>query len=153
MLPERFRRTVPWRLGDLYLVIGSAIIGIVLIAMARVAVRDQPSLATEVRWMNVAVTGVIVLGTGIVLWLLAGRRAVGDLRRHLLAQLHAAQAAPTSRHPLDSPSTSEFVTAARMTRYHSPGCLLVAGKSTEAVTPAQLDRLHPCGVCIDASAP
>jgi len=161
VIPDRFRRPVPWRLGDLYLLLGLVGLGAVLIGIAGLGAQHKSALADGVPWVNLAVGGVILVGIGAALWVLAGMRANSELRRLVLAELRsytdpdAAAAAP--RLPVDSHNGSEsgaevgtFVTARGMTRYHRPTCVLVAGKTVEHFDSVPADR-RPCDICRSGS--
>ena len=83
-LPDRFQRPVPWRVGDLLALVGTWCAGIVLVLVAWFCSDSATSVDSQVRWLNVGVIGVITLGVGNLLWLITGRRAIGELRRLVL---------------------------------------------------------------------
>jgi hypothetical protein len=105
-------------------------------------------LNRQITWMFVAILGIVVIGAGNFLWLLAGRRAVGARRRTLLEGLEAldadvlASGTDTTRD--DAPI---YLTIAGSTRYHLPSCLLVRGKAASSVDPKKRRGAKPCEMC------
>ena len=142
-MPDRFRRSVPWDVRDLLALYATTFAGVLLVFLAWYEVSASTRLASQVRWTNVGVAGVIVLGAGNLFWLLRGRRAAGQLKRRLL---------PLVAVPEEGPATVaavRLVAGSAMTRFHRSDCPLVAGKSVKAVSEAAHRRAgrQPCGVC------
>ncbi|MDQ2648532.1 MAG: hypothetical protein M3Z03_03130, partial [Actinomycetota bacterium] len=67
----------PWRRTDRHVLLATTGAGAVLVAVSWLGAADATELDTQVRWLNLAVTGVIVLGAGHARWLVRGRRAAG----------------------------------------------------------------------------
>lgn len=147
-LQERFSRPIPWRYGDLLALLGVGIAGLALVGLAFYSSNRTDDLASQVRWVNVGVVGVLLLGVGNLLWLITGRRVVGELRRVVVARVAALASAGTS----DTPAVRDesFVSSRSMTKYHLRSCPLVRGKAVRASSLATHDRRgrRPCGVCL-----
>ena len=105
--------------------------------------------ATEVRfhdtlyWLQGAIVAALVASVANGLWLVAGMRQLRARRRVLI------ETWPRVSSPVATTREPEVVTAERMTTYHRPSCLLVAGKAPRSGTRAALERTHkrPCGMC------
>src|SRR5690606_10065879 len=94
----------------------------------------------------VGILGIVTLGVGNFLWLLAGRRSVGGRRDDLLTVLEGSDALPlASRDP--SPAVDDVVAVAGTARFHRAGCLLVDGKAARAVPQERRGDLRPCEMC------
>ena len=144
-MPDRFRRSLPWELSDLLAVYATTFIGLLLVFLAWFGTSASVRLNSQVRWTNVGVAGVIVLGAGNLFWLLRGKRATGELRRLLLPRVPVHDEAP-----IGAPRAGPLVAGADMTRFHRPDCPLVAGKNVSAAGREAHTRAgrEPCGVCL-----
>jgi hypothetical protein len=101
----------------------------------------------QIDWGIVAVAGAGAVCVAMVLWILAGRRAVAF-------RLHQITAVLDSRTHLPSTETSRsaspsLVATTRMSRYHLPWCPLAARKPVRAADRAEHEAAgrRPCGVC------
>jgi hypothetical protein len=160
MLPERFRRSVPWRVGDLMILYACSAVGLLVIGIAWFGASSSVVVSSQLRWTNVGIGGLIILGAGILAWILAGRRAVGELRRHVTSliplpeQSVATEPAPA---PASTAAGGRLVSAAGMTHYHRPDCIFVAGKAVKKGTERTFRRQKrtPCAGCLreDEGAP
>jgi hypothetical protein len=148
-LPDRFRRPVPWRVGDALALVGTTGAGLLLIVIAWFCADGAASVDSQVRWLNVGVVGLIALGVGNLLWLMTCRRAIGELRRVVLPRI-PIDAAPArgSMEPADR-AADGLVATASMTRFHRPACPFAAGKPVRAATEAAHRRKgrRPCDLC------
>jgi hypothetical protein len=145
------RRTVPWQVGDLLLLYLANVSGLLLIVVAWFEASSAVSQDTQIVWLDIGITGVIVAGAGNLLWLLTGRRAVGELRRALTPALTARFSEPTGETgpAVSTADPGQLVAGADMTRYHRADCPLVAGKEV-ADAPEESHRARgrrPCQVC------
>ena len=146
MTPEP---TSPWRLGDVMSLGASLVIGVAAILVGWLGVSGEAATARQTGWLNVGIGGVVITGIGTAVWLMTGRRAVGERRRRLLPDA-VASASPSDRPaPLQPDVPETLVVIGGMTRYHRSTCELVAGK---AVTPVPRRRprtgsLTPCDMC------
>jgi hypothetical protein len=145
---DRGERRVPWRLGDLYGLYGTTVGGLLLVAIAWYQASGSIDPDAQVGWTNLAVAGLIILGAGNLVWLLTGRRVVGELRRDVIARLPLRPV--TSEHEPVAPSSGALVAQRGMTRYHRPECLFVTGKAATAASEPSHRRAgrRPCEVCL-----
>ena len=131
------------------LVYGMTFVGLLLVFLAWYETSASVRLGSQVRWTNVGVAGVIVLGAGNLLWLLRGKRATGQLRRHVLPLVALDDHTPVEARP-----ASPLVAGPDMTRFHRADCPLVAGKQVRAAARESHVRAgrEPCGVCLPSDA-
>jgi hypothetical protein len=136
-------------------VLGVGAGGIVIVVAWYVCSGDA-TLNRQIGPLDAAVAGLVFAGLGNVMWLLRGRRALGERRRALLPDLvprdgaigHSADA-----HVGGAGSAGVegdlLVGGEGMMRFHRPDCPLAVGRSWAVVT----RQLHeeagrlPCGVC------
>src|SRR5438067_727420 len=105
--------------------------GIAAVVLSTIAMSTTHDLSSRVAWCNVAVIGFVLAALGDVLFLTAGRRAIGRRVALLGARLEMEPSrAPTSE------GNDPLVVAARMTHYHRPTCLLMRGKPAKRGTAA-----------------
>ena len=137
----------PWRPVDLVLLVATTSIGLAVLATGWWGVSGTARLSHQLPWLNLAVAGLIVLGAGNGLWLMAGRRAIATRRRHLLDAWAHVEVATLEVHP--NGSEPQPVWATGMTHYHRPTCQLVEGKGASAASVATHHRAgrQPCGMC------
>jgi hypothetical protein len=136
-------RTKPWKPGDT-----PAVLTLNALAAMGVLVCWIGS-ATEVRfhdtlyWLQGAIVAALVASVANGLWLVAGMRQLRARRRVLI------ETWPRASSPAAITRELEVVTAERMTTYHRPNCLLVAGKALRTGTRSALERTkkRPCGMC------
>lgn len=147
MNDPRPKLALPWRLADMLSLYAMAGVGFVALIVAWWGVSGTTRLSHQMMWVNVGAAGLLIVGAGNCLWLLAGRRAVGERRRLLLDRYEAVGG------ELEPPHTNgsgpKPVTVTGMRHYHRPGCQLVEGKATSAASVAahRRARRHPCGMC------
>jgi hypothetical protein len=100
-----------------------------------------------VLFLDLGIAGLLVGAFGGVRWLAAVVKAV-RIRKAAAVALVRSRFVPAGTAGTAGPAEG-FVAAARMTRYHRPGCPLVAGKDVSAATPAEHSAAgrRPCGVC------
>src|SRR5438067_13202899 len=96
------------------LYVGTAV-GLLIIGIAWFGASSSVVVSSQVRWTNVGVGGLIVLGAGILAWVLAGRRAVGELRRHVISLIpvpeDAGQATAPVHAVVERPDDERLVSA------------------------------------------
>ena len=136
----------PWVVPDLFRWFGLLGLAAVGLVVAWWEESGTASLHTEIIWLNVGVSAIVVSGLGNMTWLLQGRRALALRRRELMAAVPSA--AP------HAPSADADVDDARVgvpgtTRYHRPGCAAVSGKAVRSMSVAKHERAgrRPCGLC------
>lgn len=139
-------RRLGWRDGDVIALAVTAGIGLIALFGAWFGASGSASVAQQAVWLNLGVAGFTVFAVGNALWLLRGRRAVGERRASLvwLDTDEPEQAAPWARGGAVATQTWQFVRVPGAARAHHADCPLVAGKRVE---PADLADAEPCGVC------
>ena len=146
-------RRMPWTVEDLMRTYLGNAIGVVAVLTSWYGVSGTAVPARSVRWLVVGIAGVIALGTVNGLWLLAGRRAVGERSalvnvgiEELLLELGPAPAPAVAPVATEVPRELTLVTVAGGTRYHRSDCQLVIGKRVLVGSEGVAARI-PCGVC------
>jgi len=129
-----------WEPGDRLVTALVIVVGVALIGAAWLGAGNTTQWDTQLRWTALAIAGVVVVCTGVGVWLSRGfarvRAEARAVRRQLAARLTPTAAADISGGPR--------VTVAGMAHHHAPDCLLVQGKTA---VPADEATLAPCGVC------
>ena len=82
-------QTWPWRPAHLVALYLCNLIGAMVLFTSWLETSGSVSLHGQVPWLDAGIAGVIVAAVGNLIWLLAGRRNVGVLRRHLTLVLDA----------------------------------------------------------------
>lgn len=136
-----------WRDSDVVMVSVTALLGLIAIIGAWFGASGASATTQQAAWLNIAVAGFAVSGVGLCLWLMRGRRAIGE-RRVALVSLDPVDdeppAVPFQRPAGDATAPLGLVRAVGMRRVHELNCPLVAGKRVE---PASLGDGDPCSVC------
>lgn len=140
-----------WRDGDIVMVSLTALAGGIAIVAAWFGAGGTATPSQQSFWLQLAIVGFAVSAVGLSLWLLRGRRAVGE-RRVALVSLDPGSEPPVTEQPRRgargvSTSTAPLglVRAAGMKYVHHADCPLMAGKT---VQPASLGDGEPCGMCV-----
>jgi hypothetical protein len=115
------------------------IIGHVLCATAWWFAHEQRTVTGQIRWINLAVVGVVTVAFADATWLLRARWLLRMRRRQLLADW--THTAPPS---ID---TSLVVAGPGLDRFHRPSCALAAGRGWSSVDRSVVEDRLPCGVC------
>jgi hypothetical protein len=149
-------RGVLWSAEDLIRwVLGASAGGIVIVVSWYVCSGDA-AFDRQIGPLDAAMAGLVFAGLGNVMWLLRGRRALGERRQVLLPDLPAVGAA--TERPADAevgaagsaePEGDLFVGGEGMMRFHRPDCPLAVGRSWAVATRQvheEAGRLR-CGVC------
>lgn len=123
-------------------------IGVALVVLGWVQVRNENVYADQVSGMNIAVAGVVVAAAGSIQMLLAGRRAVGVRRLAVLGDLRGMPvraSVPAS----DSSTSQDLVAGEGLRHFHRSGCTMAQGRSWSAASRPQHERAGrvACGVC------
>ena len=137
----------PWNRRNVTGFAVATALGAALLGASYLGVSSEVQLKGQVPLLDLGIVGLLVATAGGVGWLAAGIKAV---------RVRKAAAVALVRSRFDSVEVAGpagpgegFVAAARMTRYHRPGCSLVAGKDVSAATRAEHSAAgrRPCGVC------
>jgi hypothetical protein len=145
--------SVPWPLAELIRVYALNSAALIAVLAAWWGASGTVRNSSQVMAIAVAVTAVVVSGSGNAIWVMVGRRAVGVRRTELRERLSNFVAALEDRVPTDEADYATLppalVTLANATRYHRSDCELVAGKPAIAWSPGGngVDGRAPCGVC------
>jgi hypothetical protein len=102
----------------------------------------------QVVWIDLAGAALLVSGAGVVLFLTAGRRAIGRRRLGLFGDFVDGEALAALATGV---AAGDLVSAPTMTKYHRADCSFVAGKAGVVAASAagheQAGRRR-CGVCL-----
>ena len=136
-------RNQPWQPGDTPAVLSLNALAAVGVVVCWIGSATEVRFHDSLYWLQGAIVAVLVASVANGLWLVAGMRQLRARRRVLIETWPRQQ--PSSASPLEP----RVVTVDRMTTYHRPSCLLVAGKALRSGTRAALERTHkrPCGMC------
>jgi hypothetical protein len=110
------------------------------------------SFSKQVGPADAALGGLVLAGLGNAMWLLRGRRALGERRRALLPDV-AAAAEPVGRvtrvSGVEARPDELLVAGEGMVLFHRPDCALATGRAWRTMTRAEHENAgrHPCGVC------
>lgn len=138
------RPAAPWTQRARLATAGGLLAGALLVVAGAVGASGEDDLQAEIPWLNVAVAGVILGGATVVLWLLAGRRAVTAARNRVVL-CYAADLDVVASTSDPALRLSDRVTVAGSTWHHRPDCLLVLGKPLVDLRGSE--GLAPCEVC------
>jgi hypothetical protein len=147
--------SVPWPVAELIRVYAVNAASTVALLAAWWASSGTVRNSTQVMALAVAVTALVVSGSGNAVWLMVGRRAVGMRRAALRSRLEELVGSLDAQAPLPYPEpvaaaddAGPLLTLRNGTRYHRPGCELVTGKATVAWSADSRSDRKPCGVCL-----
>ncbi|HVW32626.1 MAG TPA: hypothetical protein VHL53_08820 [Acidimicrobiia bacterium] len=144
----------PWKAKERVTLAVLLAIGVLGLVAGYVGTSGTLRVSHQVVWIDLAGAGLLVSGAGVVLFLTAGRRAVGQRRLGLFGNVAgaAAEAAPADTAAY---SATDLVSAPTMTKYHRGDCSFVADKAGlapgTAVAHEKVGR-KPCGVCLPGGA-
>ena len=138
-------RPLPWRLADVRAALLLIGVGGLVAAAGWWGASQSVTVPKQVPWTGVAVAGLLAAHHGAAWIVLAGRIALR--RRHgvLAVQLSLVADGRAAVPAIDG----VLVAGERMTRFHRPTCLAVAGKSVGAA-PLGAHRdagRRPCDLC------
>ena len=151
-------RNSPWGSTERVLLSVGWTLAVCAVGFAWFATSDEAVLDDQVRWVAVAVAGMMVAGAVSGAWLLAGRRAVGLRARQALPLPDEGEIAEVidlrAKVLADGASTTGAdtvvpVAASGMRYFHRPECLLARGKPVDAAEAAEHIRAGriACQVC------
>lgn len=135
-----------WRPPELIALYASTGVASGMVAASWIGVADATTVADQVRWLNLSVVGAVVAGLSNVLFLVLGRRRVGQRRGRLLPE-------PVDVELVTDDATlatdRRLVLASGMTHFHRSTCQLVANKdvSADGAEAHELAGRRPCAVC------
>lgn len=132
-----------WRDGDIITLAVTTTIGLFTLIGAWFGASGSGSVPQQTLWLNLGVAGFTVFAAGNALWLLRGRRAVGD-RRAALVWLDTDEDEQPAPLPAVAARSGQTVHIPGASRAHRADCPLVARKQVE---PTDSGEFTPCGVC------
>ena len=146
-----------WRPEDLLRWAITVGVGGIVIAAAWYVCAGEASFAQQIGPLNAAVAGLLLSGAGNTVWLLKGRRVLGERRRALLPDVLVPLESP----PVDVADAARvdggledqhalFVAGDGMERYHRPTCPLAVGRQGWTAMTAERHVAagrRACGVC------
>jgi hypothetical protein len=135
--------------------------GGIVVAVSWYVCSGDVSFDKQIGPLDAAVAGLVLAGLGNVMWLMRGRRVLGERRRALLPDpVMAVASAGTVRRVSgdaggaaavagDGAEAGLLVAGAGMVRFHRPDCALAAGRGWSGATRTEHEGLgrQPCGVC------
>jgi hypothetical protein len=128
-------------------------VGGLVVAVSWYVCAGDASFSKQIGPTDAAIGGLVLAGLGNAMWLLRGRRTLGERRRALLPDV-VVVAEPVGRVTRVS-GVSEarpdelLVAGVGMELFHRPDCALAAGRGWTTMTRAEHEAAgrHPCGVC------
>lgn len=139
----------PWTAKQRLVLLVLLAVGVIGLIAGYAGTSGTLRLSRQVAWVNVAGAALLVSGAGIVLFLTAGRRTIGQRRLSLFGNIEAPEA--TTAASSSTVATGSLVAAPTMTRYHRADCSFVADKPgivTATAEGHQQAGRRPCGVCL-----
>jgi hypothetical protein len=138
--------TTPWLPSMmLFWQVLTAVTGIALI-ITWYSVSGKSVFDDQKTGIDIAI-GVLIISCALdALFILAGRRAVGARREHLLSSVPVV---PRRRGTASAPDTGALVAGDGLTRYHRTNCQFVEGRDwpTASLAEHQAASRTACGVC------
>lgn len=137
-----------WSGDDLLRWAGLLVIGIGLWAVGWYRSGGVSQLGNQIGDVDLAVVGVTLASVSHAIWLLRGRRAIGERRRLLLGDPVTSEPQPIAKSSDVPQAPARFVAGDNSRFFHRPGCPMAQGRSwgTEPGE-ADLSTQIPCGVC------
>jgi len=142
-------RPLPWRLGDLLALYAALAVAATMLFISWWETSGTARQSDQFMWVNVGVAGTVVFGAGAAVWLLTGRRAIGERRLALLPDVADALRVTPAVSGEESEPDQRLVATSSMKHYHRAGCVLAIGKPVQVLSEAghRGEGRHPCGVC------
>ena len=131
----------PWQWPDAVKAAGLIAIGTIVWAVGWYEVSERAAMNSQIAPMNLAIVGMLVIGSGQASWFVAGRRAVGRRRRALLS------AGATTAPVVVGPATELVAGGERY--FHRLDCAMLSDRGWTP-TPREVQEAQgriPCGVC------
>lgn len=139
----------PWTVKQRAILVVLLAVGVVGLIAGYVGTSGTLRVSHQVPWINLAGAALLVSGTGVVLFLTAGRQSIGRRRLALFGNVELAEQTALDHSP--GVAAGDLVAAPTMTRYHRADCSFVSDKAglTAATEAAHQEAgRRPCGVCL-----
>jgi hypothetical protein len=138
----------PWTAGQRLVLAVLLAVGVGGLVAGYTGTSGTLRVGHQVVWIDLAGAALLVSGAGVVLFLTAGRRAIGRRRLGLFGDVVEGEAVAALATGV---AAGDLVSAPTMTKYHRADCSFVAGKAGVVAASAagheQAGR-RPCGVCL-----
>jgi hypothetical protein len=123
-------------------------IGVALVVVGWVQVRNETVYADQAAGIHMAIAGVIAAGAAAISMLLGGRRAVVVRRLAVLGDLRGMPA-KASAGASDDSTSQKLVGGDGLLHFHRAGCTMAQGRNWSAVSRSEHERVGrvACGVC------
>lgn len=148
--PSRSGAVALWHSTTLWTAGGLVTIGAAATIVAFAEASATIRVDRQVDWVALGVAGASTVCLAMVLWVLAGRRAIAA-RVEALASIQPPERGPVERTVVETQTrgVDGLVATDNMIRYHRPFCPLVAGKTARPATRAAHEAAgrRPCGMC------
>jgi hypothetical protein len=156
ILPASAKRRTLWSAEDVTRGVLVLAAGGIIIAVSWYVCSGDASFNHQIGPLDAAVSGMLLAGLGNLMWLMRGRRVVGERRRALLPdpEMVAIEPVGTVRKVSDLSAQSNdakklFLAGEGLVHFHRPECALASDRSWSGATRAEHEEhgRQPCGVC------
>jgi hypothetical protein len=141
----------PWIAEDLVRWATTTAVALAVIAVAGIAAHGQKLFHNQYVWGDLAVAGALVGFYANVIWLLRGRRSVGERMQTLLGDAPPSQVRTQAgpRAGEGHAVSLELVAPNGAKLFHRPECLLAVGREAFSASRSAHEAAGraPCGVC------
>lgn len=150
--PAKSRQS-PWSAEDLIRWLVLWVIGAIMLVVGWFLASSRATLQAQLVPVDIAIAGAILVCMANVLWLLSGRRAVGERMRQLLAPVGELAYARLllAGQPISKAGDAERLVAGDgLHHFHRETCVMASGRNWPAFhlsDEGAADRV-PCSVCL-----
>jgi predicted Co/Zn/Cd cation transporter (cation efflux family) len=140
----------PWRAEDVVRWTSTSLVGVGAVVVAAIGAHSEKLFHSQYSWGVLAVIGMMVGSYAQVIWVLRGRRIVGERIEVLLRTPNEEQAGITTRLVgTDIEGARSLVAPIGSSLFHRPDCVLSVGRDVVADTRSDHEGAGrmPCGVC------
>lgn len=134
-------RVLPWRSSEVFALVAVQCVCLTLFVVAWLGAADRVTLGEQLGFVYLGVGALSLSGLGNAWFLYRGARRIRTRIRVVIHRERARRSRTTS-----SDTAVVVVVGRTVSRYHRPGCVLVRGKTVDAVDPTATELL-PCEVC------
>jgi hypothetical protein len=142
-----------WAAEDFIRLVLALGVGGIVVGVAWYICSGDASFNQQIGPLDAAVGGLIFAGGGNVMWLLRGRRALGERRRALMPDPEAAILVVVPDRQVSTAGLADpsdlLLAGDGLVRFHRATCPLASGRSWTPMTRGEHEGLgrQPCGVC------
>lgn len=148
---DTWNRPAPWKTSDVHRCVALSAVGLITAAFGWFLVSGRATYDEQMDVIGIAMFGVTLSAVANAVWILQGRRAVGERTRVLLAERAAYfpdLGVPGA--PVEVASHRSFVAGSDSRFFHAVDCELARGRGWmpgERQAHERAGRI-PCGVCV-----